>query len=182
MLWFSGGMPFNRALYPKARPSVLQNLRLEEDMDPNIALSHLIHKPTDSAANFAKWLFRLAGIYGMVVLLPLYFLEFGAGLGLGVPVPFPHPEHFYGFIGVALAWQFVFIVIAQDVRRYRPLMLCGIVEKFLFGFAMVILYVQGRVGADVVSVGGVDLALGLLFVIAFRVTRGLDTSLEVNGD
>ncbi len=143
-------------------------------MDPNIALSHLIHKQTDAAANFAKWLFRLAGIVGTLVLLPLYFIEFGSGLGLGIPVPLDQPGYFYGFVGVALAWQFVFIVIAQDVRRYRPLMLCGVAEKLLFGLAMVILYTQGRIAADLVSVGGFDLALGLLFAIAFRATGGLD--------
>ena len=147
-------------------------------MDPNIALSHLIHKPTDSAANFAKWLFRLAGIFGMLVLFPLCFIEYGSGLEVGVPVPLAHPEHFYGFISVALAWQFVFVLIAQDVRRYRPLMLCGVVEKLVFGLAMVTLYAQGRVATDVVTVGGFDLALGLLFMIAFRATRGLDTPLE----
>lgn len=69
---------------------------------------------------FAKRVFMIAGIYGIIVLLPQYLLE--AGIGLPLPGPITRPEHFYGFIGVALVWQFAFLLIARDVRRYRPLM------------------------------------------------------------
>jgi len=64
---------------------------------------------------FAKRVFLLAGIYGVVVLLPQYFVEWA----LDLPAPMAQPEHFYGFIGVALSWQFAFLLIAGDVQRYR---------------------------------------------------------------
>jgi hypothetical protein len=57
---------------------------------------------------FAKRVFFLAGVYGILALTPMYFLE--ARLGRDFPPPITHPEHFYGFVGVALAWQVLFAV------------------------------------------------------------------------
>jgi len=56
---------------------------------------------------FAKVVFLVAGIYGLIVLLPLYFME--AQTGRDYPPPITHPEYYYGFIGVAVAWQLVFL-------------------------------------------------------------------------
>jgi hypothetical protein len=121
----------------------------------------------DLGPRFAKRVFLIAGIYGIVVLLPQYFVEWG----LDLPAPIARPEHFYGFIGVALAWQFVFLLIARDVQRYRPLMLVGVLEKLSFGLAVVILYAADRVSAGVLGAGAIDLALGALFVLAFVSSR-----------
>ena len=121
----------------------------------------------DLGPRFARRVFLLAGIYGIVVLLPQYFVEWG----LDLPAPIAQPEHFYGFIGVALSWQFVFLLIARDVERYRPLMLAGVLEKLSFGLAVMILYPAGRVSAGVLGAGAVDLALGALFVLAFVSSR-----------
>ena len=90
---------------------------------------------------------------------------------LGLPTPIDRPEHFYGFIGVALAWQFVFLIVASDAMRYRPLMLAGVLEKLSFGAAVAILYSVGRVSMGVLLAGTVDLVLGVLFVAAFIATR-----------
>jgi hypothetical protein len=117
----------------------------------------------------ARRIFMIAGIYGIVVLLPQYLVE--TGLGPALPAPLQRPEHFYGFIGVALAWQVVFLIIARDVRRYRLLMLPAILEKLVFGVPVLLLYASGRTGADVLLFGIIDLVLGALFVLAFRSTR-----------
>ncbi len=117
---------------------------------------------------FAKRVFMIAGIYGMIVLLPQYLLE--VGIGLPLPGPITRPEHFLGFIGVALAWQFAFLLIASDVRRYRPLMLVGVLEKLAFGVPVILLYARGRVATDVLVFGCLDLLLGILFVLAYRAT------------
>jgi hypothetical protein len=118
---------------------------------------------------FARRVFTIAAIYGMLVLLPQYLVE--TGYGPALPAPLRRPEHFYGFIGVALAWQVVFLVIAGDVRRYRPLMLAAMLEKLAFGVPVLVLYGRGRVAPDVLAAGLIDLALGALFVLAFRATR-----------
>ena len=121
----------------------------------------------DLGPRFARRVFLFAGIYGIVVLLPQYFVEWR----LDLPAPLAQPEHFYGFIGVALSWQFVFLLIARDVERYRPLMLMGVVEKVSFGLAVVMLYAADRVSAGVLGAGALDLALGALFVLAFVSSR-----------
>lgn len=68
---------------------------------------------------------------------------------------------------MAAAWQAAFLIIAQDPRRYRPLMLAGVVEKFSFPAAIAVLLVQGRVAVMVAVFAGIDLVLGLLFVTAW---------------
>jgi len=112
-----------------------------------------------------KWLFYLAGIYGVLVLTPLYFKE-RALAEAGQPA-ITYPEFFYGFVGVALAWQVAFLIIGSDPTRFRPIILAGIVEKLSFGIAAPILYVQQRVKADMLGAGFLDLVLGVLFMIAW---------------
>jgi hypothetical protein len=114
---------------------------------------------------FAKRVFLIAGIYGLVVLLPQYFME--EKTGRDFPPPVTHPEYFYGFIGVAVAWQIVFLIIARDPVRYRPIMLAAIVEKASFGIAAIALYLAGRLGAQMLGAGIIDLILGTLFTIAY---------------
>ena len=114
---------------------------------------------------FARRVFLVAGLYGIVALAPQYFVE------LGLPTLIERPEHFYGFIGVALAWQVVFLIAASDVMRYRPLMLAGVLEKLSFGAAVAILYSVERVSIGVLLAGTVDLVLGALFVAAFIAAR-----------
>jgi hypothetical protein len=121
-----------------------------------------------SPHTFARRVFHVAGIYGVLVLLPQYFLE--DKLGEDYPPPITHPEHFYGFIGIALTWQFVFLLIARDVVRYRLLMLPAILEKLAFGLPTLVLYAQHRVAAPVVVAAGIDLILAMLFTLAFRAT------------
>lgn len=121
---------------------------------------------------FSQWLFRGAGIYGLLLLTPQYWLE--AELGRDQPPPITHPEFFYGFLGVAIAWQLAFLVIGQDPLRYRPLMLPAMVEKGSFGLAAVALYWQDRLAPIALGFGCADLALGLLFVVAYSGLRGVE--------
>jgi hypothetical protein len=121
---------------------------------------------------FARRVFLVAGLAGVAVLVPQYFLE--AKIGRDVPPPIAHPEHFYGFVGVALAWQVAFLIIASDVRRYRLLMLPAVLEKVSFGAAAIVLYATGRAAGSVAAAGGVDLAFAVLFILAFRATPGRD--------
>ena len=114
---------------------------------------------------FAKRVFLFAGIYGLVFLLPQYFLE--AQIGRDYPPPITHPEHFYGFIGVAVAWQVAFLIVSTDPVRYRPLMIAAVIEKLTFGLAAVVLFLLERIPAAVLGFGIIDLFLGALFTVAF---------------
>src|SRR5580704_728383 len=114
---------------------------------------------------FAKIVFRIAGIWGILVLTPLYFMF--RIIGVKDPPTITHPAFFYGFIGAGLAWQLVFLVIAQDPARYRPLMLPAMFEKFSYGIAVVILFLEGRLHKSDLVLNGLDLVWGVLFIIAF---------------
>lgn len=114
---------------------------------------------------FARVVFLVAGIYGLIVLLPLYFLE--AQTGRDYPPPITHPEYYYGFGGVGVAWQLAFLVISRDPVRYRPLMIPSIVEKASFGIAVAVLYLQQRVSNFMLGAAMADSLLGILFVVAF---------------
>ncbi len=119
---------------------------------------------------FAKIVFRVAGIWGFLVLTPLYFM-FDL-IGRNDPPPITHPGFFYGFVGVALAWQIAFIAIATDPVRFRPLMIPSILEKVGWSAAVIVLVVQGRMHKSDMVFAGTDLLLGVLFVIAYFKTRG----------
>ncbi len=114
---------------------------------------------------FAKIVFWVAGIWGLSVLTPLYFM-FDL-IGRNDPPPITHPGFFYGFVGVALAWQIAFIFIATDPVRYRPLMIPSVLEKVSFAAAVIILVLQGRMHKSDLVFVYTDLLFGLLFVIAY---------------
>jgi len=117
---------------------------------------------------FAKIVFWIAAISGVLVITPLYFM-FDL-IGRKDPPPLTHPAFFYGFVGVALAWQIAFFFIASDPVRYRPLMIASIFEKFSYGTEVVVLVLQARTSSSDLLFAGSDLLLGLLFVAAYRMT------------
>jgi len=115
--------------------------------------------------SFARWVYRIAGIYGILCLAPFFFLE--EKIGRDYPPAITHPEHYYGFVGVSLAWQIAFLIIAADPVRYRPLMAATLVEKGIFGIASIVLFTQQRAPGLVLGFGLTDLTLGVLFLIAY---------------
>jgi hypothetical protein len=87
---------------------------------------------------FSKITFTTAGIYGLVTLVPCYFLE--ARIGMDSPPPISHPEYFYGFLGIALSWQLLFFAISTAPIRLRPVMPFALLEKLGFGGTAIVLY------------------------------------------
>jgi hypothetical protein len=120
---------------------------------------------SEEAMRFARIVFWVAGIWGLLVLAPLYFM-FDL-IGRNDPPPITHPGFFYGFVGVALAWQVAFIFIATDPVRYRPLMIPSVLEKIGYGVAITVLVLQGRMHKSDLVFAGTDLLLGVLFVISY---------------
>jgi len=117
---------------------------------------------------FAKTLFLIAGIWGVLTLTPLYFIY--DLIGQKDPPPVTHPGFYYGFAGVALAWQFAFFVIAKDPVRFRVMMIPAVLEKLGFGVPTVVLFVQKRMLAGDLGLGCIDLLFAALFLAAFRAT------------
>ena len=113
---------------------------------------------------FARLVFLIAGIYGLLLLAPVCFLESKI-----VPA-ITHPEFFYGFVGIAIAWQIAFLVVGRDPVRFRPIMVAAIVEKTVYGLAVVILYLLNRLAALPAAIGAVDLLFAVLFAAAYAFT------------
>jgi protein-S-isoprenylcysteine O-methyltransferase Ste14 len=117
---------------------------------------------------FTRYTFLIAGIYGLLVLVPQYFME--AKVGVDNPPAITHPEYFYGFVGVAVAFQLVFIIISTDPLKYRRFIPACLVEKFSFGLAVAVLVLTGRTSGPIIAGAAGDLLLGILFTVSWFTT------------
>jgi hypothetical protein len=117
---------------------------------------------------FAKVVFWIASIWGVLVLTPLYFM-FDL-IGRQDPPPITHPAFYYGFVGTALVWQIGFFVIARDPVRFRLMMIPSVLEKFSYCAMLVVLYLQHRLHASDLTFAVVDTVLGILFIVSFLKT------------
>lgn len=117
---------------------------------------------------FARVVFIAAGVWGIAVLTPLFFLVDVTGRPYPPPTSYPH--FFYGFLSVAMAWQAAFLVIGSNPLRYRLLMLPSILEKIGYVVTVAVLYGHDRIPTDYAMSAVPDLALCVLFVAAFAKT------------
>jgi hypothetical protein len=101
-------------------------------------------------------MFRGAALYGVLALVPMYFF----------PMPPVGPETYYGFIGCALVFQWLFWIIGSDPVKYRPLMLVAVAEKLVFAVPALILIVIGKTPPVVALFAVTDLLFGTGFLIA----------------
>ncbi len=113
---------------------------------------------------FAKWVFLLAGTSGVLMILPLYLED---RFFRDYPPAINRPEFYYGFAGVTLAWQVMFLVIGADPVRYRAAMLPAMLEKAGFAVAVPILYAADRVAGVWLGFAAMDATWLALFVIAY---------------
>jgi hypothetical protein len=126
---------------------------------------------------FARWVFIIAGVYGIIIITPMFFSEYQ--IGINFPPAITHPEYFYGFACVALIWQILFLFIAVNPIKYRLMIIPSILEKISAGIAVVILFMQHRIPAMILSGGVIDLMLGLLFIAAFLKAKEKPVSIEL---
>ena len=123
---------------------------------------------------FAKAVYWVAGIWGVLIIMPLYFMI--NVIADKDPPAITHPAFYYGFAGTALAWQIAFLVIARDPVRFRPMMIPSMAEKFLYGPMIVILVMQRRTNPRDLVFAATDTILGILFVAAWVATRKSEAS------
>ena len=118
---------------------------------------------------FGRLVFGVAGVWGLLIVTPLFWLR--DTIGQQYPPPVTHPDIYYGFVCVTLAWQVAFLLIAADPVRHRPIMIAAMLEKFGYVAAMTLLYMNHELQVGQYAVAGPDFILGLLFVAAFIKTR-----------
>lgn len=115
-----------------------------------------------------KRIYFWAGIYGIILLLPLFLFE--NEIAKHFPPVTNRPEQYYGFIGVALAWQFAFILISREPVRYQLFMIPAILEKLLPAGAVIGLFLLDRVNIITMIPFIVDFVIGLLFIFGYFYT------------
>ena len=118
---------------------------------------------------FAKIVFVIAGIWGIAVLTPFYWLVDVTGRHYQPPTEYPH--FFYGFFSVAMVWQIAFLVIGTNPARFRPIMIPSMLEKFGYVMTLGLLYSQARISSADAQAAVPDLLLGILFIVAYAKTR-----------
>ena len=118
---------------------------------------------------FATVVFRIAGVYGLLVTFPLYFVE--QRMGTDYPPAINHPEYYYSFAGITVVFQILFFLIAGDPARYRRIMLISVLEKLSLLPTFVILFPQGRFPMLWMPLLVVDLIFGVLFYAAYLRTK-----------
>ena len=114
----------------------------------------------------ARLIFRIAGIYGLVALLPMFFAE--PLFARYAPPALTHPEYYYGFLCAAGVWQLLYLAISGDPIRFRPLMPIAVLAKMSFAATVFILFALGRLDAVALPLPAIDLLIGLAFAWAWR--------------
>jgi hypothetical protein len=116
----------------------------------------------------ARWLFRGAAVYGLIMLLPFFFAEKAAAAPAAL---LDHPEFYYGFLGAASAWQLVYWTIGADPVRYRAFMPLGVIAKYGFWIPVTYLWLNGRTPTSTFILSNGDFLLGAAFLFAWRTLK-----------
>ena len=112
----------------------------------------------------AKWTFRIAGIFGLIVMVPLLFAE--KLIVQIMPPALNHPEFYYGFIILNICWQILYLFLAKDPIRYRPMMIPAFLAKASGPIALLWLYFQNRISSQWITTTIMDGAFAILFLIS----------------
>jgi hypothetical protein len=145
----------------------LTNLREEGSIQRSPGTSH--YSP-GSGERFAKRVFLIAGIWGVLIMTSMYFLF--DTVNRQYPPPITHPDFYYGFVSITFAWQIVFLLISTDPIRYRPIMVAALIEKIGYIATLGLLYANGQIQFGQFAIVAPDCILGVLFTAAFLKTKG----------
>jgi hypothetical protein len=117
--------------------------------------------------NFSRMVFLVAGVFGLLLLVPLAysaivdsqtFLPALGGGGL----------FFLDFVLQYLFWQVLYLVLATDPVRYRPMMIPAFFSQVIGVLNPQWLYLYGF--RYWIPVAVVEAALAILFVVAYFTT------------
>ena len=113
---------------------------------------------------FAKWVFLIGGVFGLLAIIPLYFNENQIAPGL------KYPEFYYGFIGINIVWQIMYIYISTNPSRFRPIILFAFFVKILGVISIFWLIIIERTATWWYGIVISDLIFAILFLSAFWIT------------
>ena len=118
---------------------------------------------------FAKIVFQAAGIWGVVILCPLYFMS--GAIGHRDPRAISHLGYYFGFLNVTLAWQLAFFILAKDPLRFRPMIIASIAEKAFYCASIIVLCSLRLVTKAESMTALPDLVFAVLFTMAYGRTK-----------
>jgi hypothetical protein len=118
---------------------------------------------------FARRVFLTAGVLGILLVAPLYFLE--ARMSELFPPPITHPELYYGLVGVALVFQLLYLMIARDPVGLRSVMPIAVLGKLSVAVPSFVLVALGRSPATALGFPVFDAFFAVLFVLAYLKTE-----------
>ena len=124
---------------------------------------------------FVKWIFRTAGVFGLLTMIPIIFAE--KLIEQIMPPAVNHPEFFYGFVLLNICWQMLYLILSKDPLRYRMMILPAFLAKASAPLAIVWLVLQDRIPSQWMQTAIMDGAFALLFLVAFWIT-GRETRTE----
>ena len=107
----------------------------------------------------AKWIFLIAGIFGLVTTIPLVFAE--------KMMSVQQPEFYYGFVFLDICLQVVYIIISTSPIRFRLMMIPAFLAKASGTIALTWLCLIGQVSLQWIAIGAVDGVFAILFLIGF---------------
>jgi hypothetical protein len=110
---------------------------------------------------FARWVFWVAGAFGLAAIVPLYRM--------------PGSVTYYGIVGTLIAWQIAFFVIGANPKRYQALMIPAVLEKAIWMVTLAILHARGQVTVSALAGNAATHGLlGVLFLVAFVITPKME--------
>jgi hypothetical protein len=128
----------------------------------------------ERAVKLSRNIFRVSGVYGILILCPQLFREKAFTID---GIVMNHPEFFYGFFLVSLAFQIVFLIISTDPVKYRPVMLACFIEKGGYFISCMFLFLHGRIAPVMLIASAPDALMLSLFIYSFFVTSKFTNSL-----
>ena len=107
----------------------------------------------------AKWIFLIAGIFGLISTIPLAFAE--------KIMSVQQPVFYYGFVCLDICLQIVYIIISTSPMRFRPMMIPAFLAKASGTVALTWLYLIDKVSTQWITIGAVDGIFAILFLIGY---------------
>ncbi len=109
-----------------------------------------------------KWIFLIAGIFGLLITVPLVFAE--------KIMAVQQPEFYYGFVFLDICLQIVYIIISISPIRFRPIMIPAFLAKASAAVTLTWLYLIDRISSQWIAVGAIDGVFAVLFIIGYFLT------------
>jgi len=107
----------------------------------------------------AKRIFLIAGVFGLLMTVPLVFAEKFMNV--------QQPEFYYGFVFLNICFQVVYLIISTSPVRFRPIMIPAFLAKASGAAALVWIYFAKSLSIPWIAIGAIDGVFAVLFLLGY---------------